>query len=378
MAKNLRLHVAPPSSPFSGYPVGSDVRGTVTVVSDEPIADCKRIEVSLTAKASVYFFIVRSQNQPVRHYSDSETYLDVRKILWARENAESRGSLTADVHGSIFTFSFSLRSQERRSLPPSIETRDGNIRYTIEAKLIKDGDIQAEVQTERIRVNSRVNINRPDLKAPRASQTEGEVGCFCFSGGMVSLTAKVPRTGYCIGKDSIPVSIQLENNSRQSVEHITATIVKHLVCSAQSRQSEVTRYIASVTSSPIHSRKVVVWNPTTLEIPETEPSLANSNLIKVSYFLRVAASHPCSAEAQQVSIPLVLGNVPLSEDGTSSQISEVSIGDEPPLPAVVHQYYPPPISLSSQQTAMAMTNIHSSGNDEDDKDEQNDVKPLLS
>lgn len=359
MEKYLRLDVVPPPSPLSAYPVGSEVRGTVTVVSDEPIAECKRVEVSLNAKANVYFFIVRGKNQPVRHYNDSETYLDVSKVLWERGDTGSRSVLTMDVHGSVFPFSFSLRSQENRSLPPSIETRDGNIRYTIEAKLIKDGDIQAAVRTKRVHVSSRININRPDLKAPRASQIEGEVGCFCFAGGLVSVTARVPRTGYCIGKDSIPVSVEVVNNSRQSIEHVTASIVKQLVCSAQFHQSLVTRYIASVTSRPISSRKAVVWNPVDLQIPETEPSLANSNLIKVSYFLRVAVSNPCLAEAQKVSLPLVLGNVPLREDEASPQHSQAFVGDEPPLPAVVHQYHPPPIS-STQQTTMAMSNVRSS------------------
>ena len=336
MSSNLQLRLK--KSTQEPYTVNSDVEGDVQITIEVAQNYYKKIIVALTGKAEVYFF--HQGGERIRHFQQSVCFIQLYQVLWERDSTSSN-VLPKGVHS--FPFQFTLEGL----LPSSTETKDSRIRYTVEAKLIRgmDSEIEAAVAQVHIPVSNIVDINRPDLLVPRSIQKDLTVsGCLCASGGTISVTATVSRSGYCVGKDSIPVSIEIDNLTNRSLSTLSVELVKRDICHANGQPSLALTILGSQLNAHLPGAGISFsWNAPPIAVPDTNPTLTNCDIIQIRYFIRVSFKTKYS-NPQELIIPLILGNVPFNEG--EGQVT-VEQHYAPSLSSSAHNYEPPPIPKKS-------------------------------
>ena len=295
--KDFRLQLNNP--PHGVYFPGMTVTGTLLVVNDKP-KNYRAIQVKIVGQAHVHW----------SQYTDHEDYLNRTIHIWDKD--ESGGGGQFPVCNCQFPFSLQLVGN---NLPASFEGTNGYIRYTLEARVMKDGFMKSDTFcTTRIKVVNVVNIHHPDLLQPKSVEVQKTLGCLCCTGTIV-ITVVTPRTGYCIQQDRIPVEVTIENGSIREIRQIYIRIKKSVHYSANNIQSY---FITTVSSQSVGPYRTVVWEPPPIAIPDTPATSINSRILQVKYSLRVEAAISWSSNPLRViptiDIPLVLGNVSLDPE----------------------------------------------------------------
>ena len=355
MATNFELTVTvkPSTDPSGCHLIGSDITGEVIYAANEEQTAFKRITVSLTGKASVYFF----QEESNRHYSDTDVFHTAHLTIW--EN--SSGSLALSNGISKFPFKFSLISPADKSLPASVECKNGRIRYTIEAKLVRnvENEIEAAAVQSKVPVAAIVDINRSDLLVPRAIQNDSAVNQCCFSGGVISVIASLPRSGYCISKDKINTVVKVESENAKKLTSITVSLMKKTTCYAKGQASNTIDTLAIQENTRLPRAGVSFsWNVPPIKVPETDCTLTNCTIVYIVYFIRTFFTGRCMTQ-QNLDLPLVLGNVTLREEGLDSfEVTQGSLyGYRPSLSPSICQYEPPPIPFMDESHSQQMNSM---------------------
>ena len=237
--------------------------------------------------------------------------------------AERTHFTTSSRQGASYQFPFVLSLQPSgRPLSPSFEGTVGHIRYEIEATIVKASALKRNKRiTARVAVAPVVDPNTvADVRLPKVLQVEKTLCCLCCASGPISLTARVPRTGFCIVQDSIPFEVDIENGSNRQIRQLVAQLQKQVVYTAQGHRQYSIKTVAGVASDPIEPHSSRSWQPPPLPVPATEPTIASYSIIQVNYYLKIKASIS-GAINPHVDFVLFLGNVPLSgvEGATISQ-----------------------------------------------------------
>ena len=331
---DLQIKLSGPEGVY--YTPGSEVKGDIRLNLTVVQPHYKRITVSLIGKAEVYFALPVGSNY--RHFRESDTLIRLQTIAW-----ETDRNLGKQLSTGQHTFPFSIILPSNDRIPSSLEARDGKIRYTLEAKLIRgiDKEIEVAVAYTRISVQNRVDINRSDLLVPRSAQKESTAGCFCIGKGLLSVTATIPRSGYCFGIDTIPVKVQVEPGLRQQVDSITVSLIQRVQCYTQ-EQLSVSHNVISMETNIQMPRKGVsfTWNTPPLFIPNTvDLTLTNCDIVRLGYFIRVEFTSKCM-DTQHVDIPVIIGNVPFT--GRDNDTDTKGIYIPTLLPVEQDSHYRPP------------------------------------
>ena len=102
-----------------------------------------------------------------------------------------------------------------------------------------------------------------------------------------------------------------------------ATAIKTVTFHAQGRTKSITTELNAFQSPPVQPRSTYQWAPCEqLAISSAIPTIANCDIIRLGYTLRIEANIPWALDAV-INIPFTLGNVP-------SQSS----AEQPPLPPI--------------------------------------------
>ena len=280
----------PPNDVY--YP-GMTVTGTVLVVNDKP-KSYKAILVTIFGQVHVH------------RGSQHEDFLNTIVCVW-EDKDKSREFPVGE-----YQFPFSLQLVGN-NLPASFESRVGYIRYTLEARVLKNSFMKSDtVCTSRIKILNIIDVYRPDLFQPRSMEVHRTLGYLCCVGTIV-ITACIPRTGYYIEQDSIPVQVSVENGSGSEIEDIYIHINK-LVHYADKVSSH---YIATVCGHSVGPHRTDVWEAPPIAIPDTPATSINSRILKVKYSLQVQAAvsfiwtdDSALKVIPTIDIPLVLATVP--------------------------------------------------------------------
>ena len=325
--KDFRLELNNP--PNGVYFTGGTVTGTVIAVNDDQPKDYKAIQVRIVGAADVHWSEERGsgEHRHTVHYRANEVYIDTFVHVWDR-NAAGGGQFPVGA----FQFPFSLQLGSG-NLPASYNGTCGRINYKIEARVMKDGIFKRDTRCEAyINVGSIIPINNPQLHTPRAMEVSKTLCCLCCASGPINITATVPRTGFCILKDAIPVEVSVENGSSRDVRQIVASIRKHVHYTAQGHHRYDNVTVVSVASEPVRAHSSTVWRPPPIAVPNTPPTLLSCNILQVTYFLTVSGSIS-GAINPVINIPITIGNVPL--EGASSDFPpQQPQGATGPPPAV--------------------------------------------
>ena len=166
--------------------------------------------------------------------------------------------------------------------------------------------------SEQVVIASVVDPNTvPDVELPKVLQVEKIFCCLCCASGPVSLTARVPRTGYCVNQDAISFEVDIENGSNKRIRRLVAQLQRRVFYTARNYHKVEAITLEEVSSDPIDVGCSLSWRPPPLLVPATEPTIANSSMIRVNYYLKVQASITDNNNLH-VDFALFLGNVPLA------------------------------------------------------------------
>ena len=316
----------------------SDVTGHVLLVNDEAKSGYKAIEVSLKGYATVQWSEERGSGDS-RHtvtYYSHEDYIANTAVVWSNENAPD-GQIAAGSH----QFPFSLRFQADVPLPPSFIGRAGQIIYEVEAKLVK---------TATLKFNTKYSVElpyftvadpnlTPGVLEPKLLQVQKTLCCLCCASGPISITARIPRSGFCIGVgDSIPLEVDVENGSNRQIRQLQAILVRQVTYTANGggKTTESKNVLRVNSGTNIQPGSSSSWIPPPLSIPNTDASMTTCKIIVLDYFLIVQASISGVIFPPHVKFELFLGNVPLSGVENSQPLP-------PSAPPATAPYYPAPV-----------------------------------
>ena len=175
-----------------------------------------------------------------------------------------------------------------------------------------DGLLEHDIVCEStIQVANVVKINHPNLLRPRSVVMRKTLCCLCCASGPIVITACLPRHGYCVRQDSIPLEISVENGSSRQVQQIIASIHKLVKYKAQHNYHTNRHTLTSIASEPICAHNTIIWQPTPLAIPDTPATLTNCGILQVTYYLQVKAAISWAINPS-IKITLLLGNIPLA------------------------------------------------------------------
>lgn len=366
----------------SFYTPGSDVEGHATLHIEGSQLYYRRVTVTIIGRVEVYFTVLSGSE--MRHYQESETFFKRSLVVWGD------GTTTSELTEGRYVFPFSFCLESDSPLPSSLDTRDGRIKYTIEAKLIRMGRTDAEIEAAatytRINVRDNVNINRSDLLAPRSAQKECTAGFLCIGRGPITVTATLLRSGYCIVVDQIPVQVVVEPGLGQQLQSVGVSLIQRVTCYAQHQPSVLHRTMTQVTNVQMPRKGVsFTWNAPPLEVSDfLELTLTNCSLVQLGYFIRIEYTSRC-IDKQVIDIPVIIGNVPLStttsnRDGTYTGTStQASSGYQPTLSLSdgTVGYHPPAIPTETAVSPEADHDEERVSNVTEGEKEECEVSPLL-
>uniref|UniRef100_A0A8C0CA53 Arrestin C-terminal-like domain-containing protein n=1 Tax=Balaenoptera musculus TaxID=9771 RepID=A0A8C0CA53_BALMU len=205
--------------------------------------------------------------------------LTVRLSL--REPPAGEGILLLQPGKHEFPFSFQLPSEP---LVTSFTWRYGSVQHCVRTVLERpDQIVKRELQ-----VVSHIDVNPPALLTPVLKTQQKMVGCWFFTSGPVSLSAKTERKGYCNGE------AEIGNCSSRLI------VPKAAIFQTQT-------YLASGKTKTVTG----TWNGKTLKIPPGTPCC----IIRVDYSL-AAYIHIPAAKKLMLELPLVPGMVPYNGFGS--------------------------------------------------------------
>ena len=98
-------------------------------------------------------------------------------------------------------------------LPSTFAGPFGKIVYEVEAVIVKTAGPKFNKRFSlQLPFSPVVDPNlTPGALEPKIQQVQKTLQCLCCASGPILLTARIPRTGPCIGVDAIPFEVDLEN-----------------------------------------------------------------------------------------------------------------------------------------------------------------------
>ena len=302
--RGFRLELIEP--PNGIYFFGNTVTGSVICEVDEP-KNYKQIMVKLEGKAKVHW--AQSQgsgkSRRSRQYTAQEDYISTRIILWDKERNGLGGKFPPGPHR--FPFSFPLSGA---NLPASFSGLYGKIKYTMEARIVKESFLSKDtVAMTTLNYVDAVRIDQPEFSQPVYGEISKTVCCLLCASSPIVMTAQMPRTGFCIGQDILPLEVSVENGSSRTIRCIRVSLEREMLYFADGDRQFERRQTQLVASQPIRSRNSMVFRPDNVVVPvNTVPSLRNSGILSLNYYIVIAAVINWSINAN-IKIPVILGNV---------------------------------------------------------------------
>ena len=319
---------------------GSEVSGALSFQVTEA-KSYKYAKVRLIGRAHVYWLETSGSGryQSTTSRSATREYLNSQVVVWSKQQSRNR-----ILHPGPYSFPFQFTIPNQR-LPPTFRGTDGLIWYGVEGRIgtgaLKfDHVVRAELPSVEV-----VDINFPRFQAPARQEGTKTICCLCCASGPVTLTAEIPRTGFCLG-EFIPLNVNLENGSNRRIQ-LSATLHQRVVYYAEGgHRSYGGGRVVRLLSERLQPRTPTLWSPgNKLIIPlTTETTMTSCDIILVGYVLKVSAQIS-GANSLSVEIPILIGNVPRRDPNQASVTDSLPPISVPPVAG--------PAPYSSQQAPTA-------------------------
>ena len=299
----------------------------------------------------------RRRHVQVSLCSASETYVDLMVVVWGDKAAPQ----PTKIDPGTVSFPFQLTIPE--DCPPTFKTNIGKIQYKLFG-IVSNQVSEFKIKTPLI-INPMIDLNQqPHLLQPIYRFTIKNVIIYCgCNAGEVQLTLKMPRSGFCVARECIPVTFECKNGSSRQ---ITARIevAQYIVYKIRD-----TNRIKSITDKVGDFSCQI--QPLELDMKSVEFDLPSSivlkfatDMITVSHSMRIWVTHSFGGDFGRVpppliSIPVVIGNVPFH--GTvQTPLPPSSIQPSvsaPPLTSLQQQPGYPPQGPGAPPVAMPQPSV---------------------
>lgn len=230
-----------------------------------------------------------------------ELYLNSVNYLFGSENEETK-IFASGVH------TFSFECQLPSEIPYSIEAKYASIRYKVVAnlKFPNDKDYQFKKTFTVARYDDLGLL--PFLELPYEAETINSFCSFLCIPSSIIMKVSLPRTGFTLG-ETIPVTIEIINESSQSVSHTAVSLKKReRFAGTLGDILDTKSTILKVRSSSVNGRKQNFSN-VNIDVPQ---NLLTSNqmycrIYQIIYELKIAVVLKGINKGPFVRIPIIIG-----------------------------------------------------------------------
>ncbi|KAG4069557.1 hypothetical protein HA402_006923 [Bradysia odoriphaga] len=278
-----------------------------------------------------------------------------------------------------YTFSCALPA----ALPTSVEGDTGFIRYSVIVNL--DRPMWPDQEFEEfftvlkpLNLNDDISLRYPVSRELRKTFFICCLLCCCETDPFF-INARLPVGGYTAGQ-AIELFLDINNKSDETFNELQVQIVKHIQYYTHANSSRTTSDVIELAENRCggcakNQAKTYKINVTVPPVPPTDES--TSNIVKVTYRLRVRGSAGCCREDPVLDIPITIGTYPIL---LSNVLGQNTITQQPtPLASYPSNNYNEPAILpllpseDSGPTAPPFTSIE--GIDPPTYEEATSAKP---
>uniref|UniRef100_A0A336MDB3 CSON015362 protein n=1 Tax=Culicoides sonorensis TaxID=179676 RepID=A0A336MDB3_CULSO len=350
----LNCNIKFDNNPQGIYYSGQNLSGTVEL-SVERLIKVKAISLKISGFAYTHWterenYKVNGKNHTrMVNFHGREDYLNSTTYLIGSPNANQ-----IEILPGVHTYNFACLLPV--NLPSSFEGPYGHIRYTVKVTFVQPWKFD---QTYKIgfTVLKQLDLNydNPDLRLPVHAETIKHFCCWPCKTGPLILTVTLPIAGFVPGQ-TIPISLVIDNQSRETVEEVTFKLKKIVKCFSQTprvNSREEKGVIVMKRSGGVEKYQKKRYQHSLL-IPALPPTNMNMcKIIQISYVLKIKPKVSGMHKESKLSVPIVIGTVPLSPGNIftmqpilNQQIGYVNNGveltDETNVPTVL----PPNIDMN--------------------------------
>ncbi|CAG7817566.1 unnamed protein product [Allacma fusca] len=329
-------------NPHRSYFAGQTVSGKVVISLDRP-KRVQGIKLKLIGKAKTHW--KESSGRSTTTVSDEENYIDEKVYLFGYEADGSESTLPGGNHN--YTFYFQLPEQ----IPSSFESRYGTVKYYLAAVMSRSLKSNFTVKTL-FTVNGIFDLNE-EWGARHAGELseQKQVCCLCCRSGPISLSLRIPRTGFVPG-ETVPFSAEIVNSSRRKIHSTTLALIQNLTFRAGTHTKKKSVTIHVIQGPELLAGNEEVWTsndrpsvpvganetwrlPTQIiRIPSVPPTrLGGCGIIETHYLIKIKLEIE-DATSLRGYIPILIGTIPLRNALNLDTGVPVSSGNEllPPEP----------------------------------------------
>ena len=331
---------------FQAYYPGLPISGSIQLVVTEP-KWYQYVGVAFEGKGRVHWTETHTtgtgdnRRTHTTHYSDNETFADLLVIVWGNKEAPQPTRLDPGTFN--FPFQFTIPS----NCPPTFSTHTGQINYKLY------GVVSSQVNEYKIEtpltVNCFTDLNQqPHLLQPVEQSTVKTITvCCCCKSGEAEITFKMPRTGFCIVQERIPVTFECRNGSSRQIS-VRVEVAQNIVYNARGHTrpggETIGNYACQIPASENDTKSVEFDLPASIQLAFT------SRIINVAHSVKLWVTHSLDfgfLAAPPIAVPVTIGNVPFRGPPTTAfpETAPVSAGNPPPQggpPPSTEPGYPPP------------------------------------
>lgn len=235
-------------------------------------------------------------------YSSSETYVKEKKVL------HYGPSLPSGIHS--YPFSFTLPG----NLPSSFEGAHGQVRYQVKATFVRDWKWNHRAKSY-FMVSGVLDLNmHPTAHLEGHDTKDKKLCCLWCKSGPITAVISSNRTGYVPG-EFIGFNAEVENLSNRRMKSSSLKLYEIVTFKATQKNKTTCRTVAKLKRGEIQPGASDFWENVNMRIPSIPPtSLAgNCTIMNVRYTLEFAVEPSGPAFDLKVSIPIVIGTIPLRE-----------------------------------------------------------------
>ncbi|OWF48204.1 Arrestin domain-containing protein 3 [Mizuhopecten yessoensis] len=287
------------------YRSGEAVKGVWRVHVNERVT-VNDISISLNGESYVKWTETNSDARaPDLKFISREHYTNQKKYV-----VYDKTTLEAGVYE--YPFNYPLPTDK---MPSSFEGKRGCSRYWLFLKISRPLPWRDVISDKCITFIDDVNINMQYYSKPVTRKKSTRLSKLLGFGdaGEVTLTAKIPRTGFCAG-EAIPVTVVAVNASRKDLGKLKVSLVQSVDYNANGDAKTEKTFICTKTGSdPIGQGQTRSWKNELLYIDAVPPStrMRASFCLVVSYMIKVYIDIPLLSGGDLVLwLPITIGTVP--------------------------------------------------------------------
>lgn len=285
------------------YP-GEQLSGHVIVELNEP-KEVRGIKVEFEGKSYCHWSETKGtgDNKRTVSYTGRENLCEIYVPLYGMAGGGSRIVLPAGRQTYPFAINIPLQ------LPSSFEGSIGHIRYTLKAEIDRPWKFDHKYMVPII-INEVIDTNLPQYNIRPGGSVSKDVGCLCCAAGPLDMTGSIDRGCYCPG-ERILITADIQNHTTRDMDAVKAKLIQTITYHATNHHKTRTRSqtITKIQGAGIPQGEFAKWDNQALDLPVMPPTILNSRVINVVYYLQLEVAVPWGLDPD-IKMPITIGTVP--------------------------------------------------------------------